>query len=145
MRQLDKFRVTVPLRVRYAETDPMGVVYHANYLSWFHEARDQLLINLGVDIKTAGHTGYIMPVVEVSCRYHYPAHYRDEILVSAVPEETQVARFIVHYTVHLKRHSRLLAEGTTVNVLTTPEGKLLLRLPEHFQVLGKRLGAESHR
>src|ERR1700712_5146147 len=70
------------LRVRYAETDQMGVVYHANYLVWFEVGRVELIRQLGLDYKSMEReeqTG--IAVVEAVCRYKFPARYDDELIV----------------------------------------------------------------
>lgn len=72
---------TSTLRVRYAETDQMGVVYHANYLVWFEVGRTDLLRQLGWTYREMEQTGVRLPVIEVECTYRSPARYDDEIEV----------------------------------------------------------------
>ena len=74
--------VTTAVRVRYAETDQMGIVYYANYLVWFEIGRVELLRSLGLaysQLETDHEC--ILPVVEATCRYRSPARYDDEILI----------------------------------------------------------------
>ena len=78
--------VTTQVRVRYAETDQMGIVYYANYLVWFEIGRVELLRSLGLaysQLETEHEC--ILPVVEASCRYRSPAKYDDEILIETRP------------------------------------------------------------
>ena len=70
---------TSTLRVRYAETDKMGVVYYANYLVWFEVARTDLLRAVGWTYREMEHAGVSLPVIESHCEYHRPARYDDEI------------------------------------------------------------------
>jgi acyl-CoA thioester hydrolase len=72
---------TTTLRARYAETDQMGVVYHANYLVWFEVARTDLLRHLGWTYREMEKSGVRLPVIEVQCTYRSPARYDDEIEV----------------------------------------------------------------
>ena len=67
------------LRVRYAETDKMGVVYYANYLVWFEVARADLLRSLGWSYREMEIAGISLPVIEAHCQYLRPARYDDEI------------------------------------------------------------------
>lgn len=130
---LDDLAVEILISVRYSETDMMGVVYHANYLIWFDIARVELLRRLGIEVKKIPARGFLMPVIEATCKYLRPARFGDEILVRVIPERSTVARLIAHYEV-MKRGSRsLLAEGRTVSVLTTTNGKLILRVPDEFR------------
>jgi len=137
---------TINLRPRYSETDKMGIVYHANYLIWFHEARDAMLEVLGIDICAAEVYGYKFPVTESYVRYRLPAHYGEDVIVSAVPviedgQTNSVAKLRVRYRVQSAKTRQMLVEGETVNVITDSEGKLLLRLPLCFKPLASRLDA----
>ncbi len=78
--------VTTQVRVRYAETDQMGIVYYANYLVWFEIGRVELLRSLGLAYsQLEKEHECILPVVEASCRYRSPARYDDEILIETQP------------------------------------------------------------
>ena len=78
--------VTTQVRVRYAETDHMGIVYYANYLVWFEIGRVEVLRALGLSYrKLEIEDGCILPVVEANCRYRAPARYDDEILIESRP------------------------------------------------------------
>lgn len=117
------------LRVRYGETDQMGVVYHPNYLIWFNESRDALLSGIGIDIADIERRGYRFPIVEVGCRYLQSARYGDEIDISAVLHYQRVARMNFSFEVRHQRSHRLLATGESVSVVTNAHGKLLISLP----------------
>src|SRR4029453_12893898 len=67
------------LRVRYAETDRMGVVYYANYFVWFEVARADLLRSLGWTYKEMEDSGVILPVIDAQCEYRRPVRYDDEV------------------------------------------------------------------
>src|SRR5437868_8389317 len=76
-------RVETHLRVRYAETDQMGVVYHANYLVWMEVGRVELCRSRGVDYKDLElEHGIFLTVAEATCRYHLPARYDEEVVIS---------------------------------------------------------------
>jgi acyl-CoA thioester hydrolase len=69
------------VRVRYAETDQMGVVYHANYLVWFEVGRVELIRQLGLDYRSMEEDGALIAVAEATARYKAPARYDDELIV----------------------------------------------------------------
>src|SRR5215467_1590424 len=110
------------VRVRYAETDQMGVVYYANYLVWFEIGRVELLRSLGLAYsQLEKEHECILPVVEASCRYRSPARYDDEILIETRPAllRGSVIKFayrILRKTTQGHEHT-LLAEGETVHVV----------------------------
>ena len=113
--------VLTTVRVRYAETDQMGVVYYANYLVWFEIGRVEVLRTLGLtyqELETVH--GCILPVIEVSCRYRAPARYDDEILIETRPSLLRGS--VVKFAYRILRREpdgsepSLLAEGETVHV-----------------------------
>jgi acyl-CoA thioester hydrolase len=105
------------LRVRYAETDQMSVVYHSNYIIWFEVGRVELLRRLGFSYLEMEKDGLNLPVVEVKCRYKHPASYDDEITIRTrlVQMRTSLLRF--QYDVLRKADGRLLAEGESVHLV----------------------------
>jgi acyl-CoA thioester hydrolase len=114
--------VTTAVRVRYAETDQMGIVYYANYLVWFEIGRVELLRSLGLaysQLETDHEC--ILPVVEATCRYRSPARYDDEILIETRP--TMLRGSVIKFGYRIMRKNAdgaepaLLAEGETVHVV----------------------------
>jgi acyl-CoA thioester hydrolase len=114
--------VTTQVRVRYAETDQMGVVYYANYLVWFEVGRVEVLRAVGysyneLEIKH----GCILPVIDARCRYRAPAKYDDEILIEAWP--SIVRGSVIKFAYRILRKAQdggentLLAEGETVHLV----------------------------
>src|SRR2546421_8214760 len=79
----------VSIRVRYAETDQMGVVHHANYLVWFELARSEFCRAHGIDYRQMEAEGFVLPVVEARVRYVSPARYEDEVVVHATVMEVR--------------------------------------------------------
>jgi acyl-CoA thioester hydrolase len=106
------------LRVRYAETDQMGVVYHANHFIWFEIGRVELMRQLGFVYREMEreHECFI-PVVDARCRYKAPARYDDEIVVRT--HLKNVRESVIHFGYELVRASdgELLAEGETTHMI----------------------------
>lgn len=114
--------VTSSVRVRYAETDQMGIVYYANYLVWFEIGRVELLRSLGLAYsQMESEDRCILPVVEASCRYRAPARYDDEILIETRPAMMRQSVIKFAYRILRKEPNgaapTLLAEGETVHVV----------------------------
>jgi acyl-CoA thioester hydrolase len=105
------------LRVRYAETDQMAVVYHSNYIIWFEVGRVELLRKLGFSYLEMEQDGLNLPVVEVKCRYKHPARYDDEILIRTRLAQMRTSLLGFHYEVLRKADGRLLAEGESVHLV----------------------------
>ncbi|HEX6464017.1 MAG TPA: thioesterase family protein [Vicinamibacterales bacterium] len=111
------------LRVRYAETDKMGVVYYANYLVWFEVARADLLRSLGWTYREMEHDGVSLPVIEAHCDYHKPARYDDEIEVRTEGRLLSPVRMEFQYQVIRKKDEVVSATGRTIHAALDPSGK----------------------
>ena len=133
------------LRVRYAETDQMGVVYHSNHLIWFEVGRVELLRQLGFSYRDMEREdGRFIAVAEVKCRYRSPAYYDDEIVVRT--RLKNVRDSVVHFGYELARgdNGALIAEGETTHIVTDAAMRVVA-LPEKYlkvfrEALGKRSG-----
>ena len=120
------------LRVRYAETDKMGVVYYANYLVWFEVARADLLRSLGWSYREMEIAGISLPVIEAHCQYLRPARYDDEIDVKTEGRMLSPVRMEFQYQVIRKTDQTVAAEGRTVHAAVDAAGKPC-RLPERVR------------
>ncbi len=116
------FETTV--RVRYVETDKMGVVYHSNYFVWFEVARADLCRDCGFSYREMeiDDDAYMM-VIDVRCRFRRPARYDDELLVRTRIADFSSRRTRFEYRVLRAATGELLAEGETSHVITTAEGR----------------------
>jgi acyl-CoA thioester hydrolase len=109
--------------VRYAETDMMGVVYHANFLPWFEIGRTNLLKEIGIAYRDLEAAGYRLPVLEVEARYLRPARYDDVLDIVTTLAEKPLLRIRLSYEV--RRGEELLATGSTVHAFVDANGGIL--------------------
>jgi len=132
----------VTVRVRYAETDQMGVVYHANYLVWFEVGRVELMRALGVEYKRMEIEDDCQIVVaDLRCRYHHPARY-DEVLrvrTRIAASKNRVIRFA--YELFRDADGQLLATGETKHIICGRNGKPKL-LPQKYRSVFEAIAAE---
>jgi acyl-CoA thioester hydrolase len=122
----------VKLRVRYAETDQMGVVYHSNFLVWMEIGRVEFMRALGFDYKSMEvEDDCHLPVVEVRCRYKSPAHYDDCVVIRT--ELRKWRSSLVHFSYEIVRETddALLAEAETIHIPVNSRMEKRL-LPERF-------------
>jgi acyl-CoA thioester hydrolase len=120
------------LRVRYSETDQMGIVYYANYLVWFEVARTDLLRQFGWTYREMEATGVLLPVIEAHCTYQRPARYDDEIEVRAAVRVLSPVRLEFTYEVVLTSDGTIAATGTTRHAAMTGDGRPC-RLPARIR------------
>ena len=112
------------VRVRYAETDQMGVVYHANYFIWFEVGRVEMIRQLGLDYKSMEQEDLTMiAVVEATCRYKSPARYDDELIVRTHISGIRGSILRFTYAIHRADDDLLLCEGSTTHVAVDREMK----------------------
>ena len=90
---------TTEIRVRYAETDKMGVVYHGNYFTWFEVGRVRLLDEVGLPYRELEASGYRLPVLEATARFHRPASFDDRLTIKTCIREKPLVRMNIDYEV----------------------------------------------
>jgi acyl-CoA thioester hydrolase len=139
--------ITTEVRVRYAETDQMGIVYYANYLVWFEIGRVELMRSLGLAYsQLETEHACILPVIEASCRYRSPARYDDEILIETRPSLLRGSVIKFAYRILRKapegREPAVLAEGETVHVVCDDQLKRK-PLPEAYAAALRTAMAEE--
>ena len=112
-------------RVIYGDTDQMGVVYYANYLAWFERGRCEYMRARAFDYQKLEDAGFILPVVEATCRYRQPAKFDDLVVIETRIEKA--SRITVTFAYRILRDDSgveaILAEGTTIHACLTKAGK----------------------
>ncbi|MBA4601600.1 acyl-CoA thioesterase [Thermoactinomyces mirandus] len=128
------------LRVRYQETDQMGVVYHANYLVWFEVGRTEMMRERGFSYKDLEARGLLLPVVDIHCKYEYPARYDDPVIVRTKIGEFNRSKIIFSYEVIHQETGRRLAKGESIHLWVNQEMKrvnLKHSFPELYMQLSR--------
>jgi len=120
---VEKLAHTYFVRVRYADIDQMGVVYHARYLEWFEAARTEMLRDMGIVYKDLEQSGIYMPVIEVYCRYRKPVRYDELIRVRTVLGELSRSKIRLEYKVQGEKGETVRVEGYTVHCFMDKSGK----------------------
>ncbi|HEX7344232.1 MAG TPA: thioesterase family protein [bacterium] len=113
----------ISVRVRYADTDRMGVVYHANYFAYFESGRAELIRRIWKPYLELEKEGIILPVVEAGCRYLQAAEYDDLLTVCTNVAEATGARLRFEYAIFKNDNGRPLARGYTVHCFMDLQGR----------------------
>jgi acyl-CoA thioester hydrolase len=116
--------VETRLRVRYAETDAMGIVYHANYIVWFEVGRGEFMRQRGGDYREFEGQGLYLPVTEVDARFVAPARYDDVVVVRTSVAEFRSRSVTMCYEVLMQDTGQLLVTGHTKHFCTDREGRV---------------------
>jgi acyl-CoA thioester hydrolase len=106
------------VRVIYADTDAMQVVYHSNYFKWFEVGRTELLRSIGYPYARLEQEGFMLPVIECGCRYLHPARYDDILVITTMIEEVKAATIIIRYEIHRQATGQKLITGFTKHAVT---------------------------
>jgi acyl-CoA thioester hydrolase len=122
------------VRVRYAETDQMGIVYYANYLVWFEVGRTDLLRHGGWSYREMEGDGFSLPVVEAHTDYRQPARYDDDLEIRTTGALLSPVRVRFDYTIERPADRATLATGHTVHAALDRSGRPR-RLPERVRAL----------
>jgi acyl-CoA thioester hydrolase len=112
---------TITIRVRYAETDRMGLLHHANYLVYFETGRTELLRKRGFAYRDIEDAGHFLVIVEVGCKFKRPAHYDDLLTLTTVVERVTHVKIVHRY--EIQRDGLLLAEGHSTLACVDRDGR----------------------
>ncbi len=128
------------IRVIFADTDAMGIVYHTNYIRWFETGRNELMRQLGVAYTEVEKLGLNLPLTKVYCHYLAPAKYDHVVTVETKFDYIKRASIKFNSKVWDESRQKLLAEGYTIHACTSNEGKirrippLILALTEKYNI-----------
>lgn len=118
-----KARNRVSFRVRYSETDAMGVVHHSRYLPWMELGRTEFLRQYGFSYRQCEEEGYLFPLLAAACHYHAPAKYDDLVTVETWIKTIRPPFLEFAYKITREPDGLLLASGETKQICITKEGK----------------------
>ncbi len=120
------------IRVAYADTDQMGMVYYGNYLTFYERGRTELLREIGLEYKVIEEKGFYLPVIYAECNYHSPATYDDLITIETRMTEITAASLTCSYTI--KRDDKVLVTGKTKHPFVNKSLKPV-RIPKDIREL----------
>lgn len=127
----------ISIRVRYAETDQMGVVYHGNYAQYFEMGRVEWLRNKGISYKELEESGVMLPVVSLNMNYKKPAYYDDELTV--ITKLTFLGDVKIEFAYEIiNQKGELLTTAQTVLVFVDMKTKRPISVPEYLEKLINR-------
>ena len=120
------------IRVRYADTDQMHIVYNGKYFEYFEVGRTEMLRENGLPYSLIESNGYLLPVLETGARYLSPALYDDLLIVESSVNEKPEFRIHINYRIFRKSDNLAIAEGFTEHVFINKETRKPIRPPDFF-------------
>lgn len=124
---------TTEARIRFSETDAMGVVWHGNYAKFFEDGREAFGRLYGLSYREVLSEGFTIPVVEMTCRYRRSLVFGEEITIRTGYIPCDAAKILFEYAVYRTSDNELMASGSTVQVFVGSDGGLQLTCPEFYQ------------
>ena len=121
---------SMQIKVRYCETDQMGLVHHGSYVNYFEEARISWISNLGFSYGEMEKSGIIIPVSKLNINYLRPAYFENDLVVNVELAELPTSRLIFNYTITNK--DEVVVTGTTVLAFLNKETKKPVRCPDYM-------------
>ncbi len=121
-------RTPIKIRVIYADTDAMGIVYHTNYIRWFEVGRTELFRDMGILYTEVEAAGFNLPMTQVYCHYLLPTRYDDLVMVETEIEYMKRASMKFAYLIWDEKREKRITEGYTVHACTDRDGKII-RIP----------------
>ncbi|HHV30040.1 acyl-CoA thioesterase [Acetivibrio mesophilus] len=128
--------------VRYAETDQMGIVHHSNYPIWFEAARTEFIKSMGMPYSKIEERGFMLPLIELTCRYKGSARYEDRVIVKTCVKQISYSRVTFSYEVFKGCDNSLITTGQTVHAWTNRSLKpinIKKHAPDIFELLNKAI------
>ncbi|MFI5263403.1 MAG: acyl-CoA thioesterase [Candidatus Kapaibacterium sp.] len=123
---------TTTIRVRYADTDKMGIVYYGKYFEYFEVARTEMLRSLGLPYREIEAKGFELPVATASIKYYKGAVYDDELLITATLIPKHSPKVEIHYEVKRKADNEVIAEGETTLVFVDAVSAKPVKAPQFY-------------
>jgi len=128
--------VSHTFRVRYAETDAMGIVHHSSYVVWMEMGRTEFMRSFGFTYRQLEEMGVLMPVLEINVRYRYSAVYDDELRITTWVEELTRTRIKLAYRIERVSDQKLLTEAYSLHTFAGPDGRPI-RITHHPEAWAK--------
>ena len=125
------------IEVRFNELDPLGVVWHGNYIKYFEDGREDFGMKHGISYTELKKEEIMAPIVSVKCDYKRFVKYGEKLLIETTFIDSPAAKFVFNYKISRKENNELVAEGSTIQVFTDTKGELFL-LPPRFATEWKR-------
>lgn len=133
------FKSSTKLRVRYAETDAMGIVHHSNYYVYFETAREDFIQGAGIRYREIEEAGIMMPLVETQCRYIQGAKYDDELIIETTMKELTPAKVVLLYEVRREKDGALISKGKTLQAFVDTHSFKIINLRNKYPMLWEKL------
>jgi acyl-CoA thioester hydrolase len=134
--------ITKDIRVRFNETDPLGIVWHGYYITYFEDGREAFGREHGISYLDVHKYGYTTPIVKSGCEHKLPLRYGDIARIETTIVDTPAAKMIFRYKI-FDGEGNLACTGETIQVFVNPEGQMVLNYPPFFEEWRRKVGLDK--
>ena len=125
--------------VRFNETDPLGIVWHGNYITYFEDGREAFGRHFGISYLDIQKSGFVTPIIKSVCEHKFQLKYGDICRIETTFENTLAAKMIYKFKI-FNQDDKLVCIGETIQVFLDSDGELMLTLPPFFEEWKKKVG-----
>ena len=130
---------TSKVRVRFTETDPLGIVWHGNYIQYFEDGREAFGRHHGISYLDQQKHNFSSPIVKSTCEHKLPLRYGDVAVIKTTYVDSAAAKMIFKYEI-MNPEGKVVCTGETVQVFVELQGELSLVIPDFFKEWKKKVG-----
>jgi acyl-CoA thioester hydrolase len=131
---------TKEIGVRFSEVDSMKIVWHGNYIRYFEDGRESFGLKYNLGYMDVYKHNIMIPIVKIQCNFLKPLVYGDTAIVETKFIDSEAAKIQFEYNIYRQSDHELMATGSSLQVFLTPQGELLLTMPEFFIGWKKKWG-----
>jgi acyl-CoA thioester hydrolase len=132
----------VEFPVRFSEVDSMNIVWHGHYVKYMEEGREDFGRKFGISYLTIKNSGYMAPVVKITCEYKKPLQYDDKVIVETRFIDSEAAKITYAFRIYRASDNELVATGESVQVFLDMDRELVLTIPPFFEAWKKKMGLQ---
>ncbi|HLF51082.1 acyl-CoA thioesterase [Flavobacterium sp.] len=137
--EASQLTVSHEIRVRFNETDPLGIVWHGYYITYFEDGREAFGREHGISYLDVNHYGYTTPIVKSVCEHKLSLRYGDVVRIETTIVDTPAAKMIFRYKIY-DANNEIACTGETVQVFLDAKGDLVLNFPTFFEEWRRKVG-----
>lgn len=130
---------TSEVRVRFTETDPLGIVWHGNYIQYFEDGREAFGRHHGISYLDQKEHNFSTPIVKSSCEHKLPLKYGDVASIKTTYVDSRAAKMVFQYEI-LNPEGKIVCTGETIQVFVELDGEMSLEIPDFFRKWKEKVG-----
>jgi acyl-CoA thioester hydrolase len=143
MKEVSYLKSVKEIEVRFSELDPLNVVWHGNYIKYFEDGREDFGQKHGLGYCDIRNEGFMAPIISIKCKFKKFVRYGEKLAIETSFVNNPAAKIVLNYSIRRSTDNEEVAEGSTEQVFTDPEGNLFLIAPDFFIKWKQKWGLQA--